>query len=211
MVICRPIASAGPPRTFHKASLITAGGTRPEAARPTLPPMPSVGKNSGETDTTRTRCEFSPSRTTVTRESSKAASDSKAGAARFIETKSGWEVGPYDAPLNWLVCTQASRDDPAMPGGARNSSASMTLYSVAFAPVPTARLTSSTAVASLLRASPRRVRRISSRTFITARSRVCFRLQPEGWAVVSLWIASRSLPAEAGSHGIRTTRAGACA
>ena len=42
----------------------------------------------------------------------------------------------------------------------------MTLYSVAFAPVPTARLNSSTAVASLLRARLRRVCRISSRTVI---------------------------------------------
>ena len=45
---------------------------------------------------------------------------------------------------------------PRHPAGGRNSSASITLNSVALAPVPSARLSSRTAVVSLLRARPRR-------------------------------------------------------
>ena len=85
----RPIGSAGAPSAFHNPSLMTAGGTGPAAGRLTAPPMPIAGKNSGDTDTTRTRCDRSPRRTTVTCESSKAASDWNAGAACFIERKSG--------------------------------------------------------------------------------------------------------------------------
>ena len=85
----RPIGSAGAPSAFHNPSLMTAGGTGPVAGRLTAPPIPIAGKNSGDTDTTRTRCDRSPRRTTVTCESSKAASDWNAGTACFIERKSG--------------------------------------------------------------------------------------------------------------------------